>query len=167
MGYTTEFTGAFELDAPLSAAQIAYLNAFNQTRRMKRDAAVTAQLPDPVREAAGLPVGEEGGHFVGSTNNYGQDHTADILDNNNPPSGQPGLWCQWVPSDDGQEIGWDGGEKFYDYTEWLEYIIEHFLNPWGRTLSGEVTWAGEEHTDLGKITVKDNVVTVSKAKITY
>ena len=27
----------------------------------------------------------------------------------------PGIWCQWVPTDDGKGIEWDGGEKFYNY----------------------------------------------------
>ena len=43
-------------DEPLTDAQAAYLNKFNETRRCRRNAAMTAERPDPIREAAGLPT---------------------------------------------------------------------------------------------------------------
>ena len=73
---------------------------------------------------------------------------------------QPSLWCQWIPTEDNMGIEWDGGEKFYCYDEWLTYIIDNFLKPWGITLSGEVEYQGEDNDDRGKIIVVDNVVTV-------
>lgn len=167
MGYTTTFSGEFNLDKPLTLAQVNYLKAFASTRRMKRDALEAGKMADPVREAAGLPIGIQGGYFVGSSENFGQSHTPNILDYNAPPKGQPGLWCQWVPTDGGRTIEWDGGEKFYDYVEWLEYLIKNFLKPWGYKLSGEVTWQGEEPSDIGKIVVKNNKVTIKKAKIVF
>jgi hypothetical protein len=74
------------------------------------------------------------------------------------PSGQPGVWCQWIPSQDGKSLEWDGNEKFYDYLEWLEYIIKHFLVRWGVTANGAVTYCGEESSDTGIITVVNNTV---------
>jgi hypothetical protein len=79
----------------------------------------------------------------------------------------PGYWCQWQPSKDGTEIEWDGGEKFYNYEEWLEYLIQHFLEPWGYVLNGTVKWSGEDAEDIGSITVTDNVVRARKAVISY
>ena len=165
MGYTTDFTGSFKVTPDLTVKHLVYLRTFADTRRMKRNAATTATLPDPVRTAVDLPVGKEGGYFVGSGNNSGQDQTPDILNYNYPPTGQPGLWCQWVPSEDGSQIVWDEGEKFYEYTEWLRYLIEHFLAPWGYKLNGTVEWRGEEDDDRGRIVVKDNIVTVLVAQI--
>lgn len=81
-----------------------------------------------------------------------------ILDVNRRPNGQPGLWCQWVPNKKGTAIEWDGGEKFYYYVGWLEYIVKHFLGPWGYVLNGEVKWKGEERGDRGTIVVVNNVV---------
>lgn len=184
MGYTTDFYGEFRLDRPLTPEHKAYLEAFAGTRRMKRDAAKASLLPDPVREAAGLPIGEDGAYFVGSGGYRGQDRDDSIVDYNTPPLQptydkyrpdfqaylaaeqqaiadgvcQPGLWCQWLPNEDGTAIKWDEGEKFYYYVEWLEYLIRHFLAPWGYTLNGEVSWQGEESEDRGVIYVKDNVV---------
>lgn len=80
---------------------------------------------------------------------------------------QPGLWCQWVISEDGTLLEWDGGEKFYYYTEWLKYMISHFFQPWGIKLNGEIEWEGEDRNDRGKIVVKDNEVKIKQAKITF
>jgi len=79
---------------------------------------------------------------------------------------QPGLWCQWELSDS-ETLQWDEGEKFYYYTEWIKYLINHFFEPWGIKLNGEIEWDGEDSDDRGKIIVKDNVVKELVAKITY
>jgi hypothetical protein len=55
-------------------------------------------------------------------------------------------------------IEWDTGEKFYDYVEWLEYIIYNFLAPKGYVLNGNVEWYGEDRADVGTIVVKSNIV---------
>lgn len=152
MGYTTEFFGRFHLDKPLSKDQAAYLVQFSNIRHMSRKTEALFDANDLVREAVGLPIGTEGEYFVSD------DECIGVSDYNKNPSTQPGLWCQWCPTDDGEGIEWNGAEKFYDYTEWLEYIINHFLKVWGYTLNGDVEWRGETSDDLGKIYVKDNVV---------
>jgi hypothetical protein len=154
MGYTTEFEGSFAITPPLEAAQVIYLKAFADTRRMKRSA-LAATMPDERRLAVGLDIGNEAGYFVGGNGYAGQDRDSSVVDYNEPPVGQPGLWCQWVPSDDGSRIEWNGAEKFYDYTEWLNYITDHFLAKWGRALSGEVSYQGEDRNDRGVIVIKD------------
>lgn len=159
MGYDTSFHGEFNPDKPLTQDQIAYLEAFSRTRRMSRDATQTEALPDPLRLAVGLPVGPQGAYYVGDHgDDLGQTHAPEIINYNVPPQGQPGLWCQWVPDETGEAILWDGVEKFYEYVAWLEYLIEHFLKPWGYTLNGEVSWQGEDSDDRGTIYVKDNMV---------
>lgn len=81
--------------------------------------------------------------------------------------GMPGFWCQWVPTEDGWGLEWDGNEKFYNYVEWLDVLIKKFFIPWGITLNGDVEWFGEEHDDRGIIRVRDNVVKAYEATITY
>jgi hypothetical protein len=137
----------------------AYLVKFSETRRMKRDATKAAGLPDPTREAVGLPLGEEAGYFVGGGGFMGQDDDESVLDHSDPPSGQPGLWCNWQPNKDGTAIVWSGAEKFYAYVDWLDYLIDNFLRPWEYVLNGKVRWRGQERDDRGIITVKDNQVT--------
>jgi hypothetical protein len=147
MGYTTDFSGRFELDKPLAPKMKKFLTLLNETRRMKRN----------VDEAFGI----EGEFFVFGTGSFGQDNDNTIVDYNQQPSTQPSLWCQWVPNEDGTAIEWDGGEKFYAYSEWLFYLITKILAPNGYTLNGTVIWQGEETGDVGKIHVVDNVVTVA------
>ena len=125
---------------------------------MKRDEFKAVSLPDPEREAIGLPVGAHGEFFVGGAGFAGQDQDASILDYNSPPPSQPGLWCQWTPSEDGNAIEWNGGEKFYAYCEWLEYLITNFLAPWGYILNGAVEFQGEDYGDYGRIVVEDSTV---------
>lgn len=123
--------------------------------------------PDPIRKATGLKVGSEGAYFVGAEDSFGQEHTSDILGYNDPPKGQPGLWCQWVPTEDNAGIEWNGTEKFYNYTEWLQYLIHHFLAPWGYVLNGEILWDGEDSGDNGKLMVKDNEVFEKEGRVVY
>lgn len=194
MGYTTDFNGRFKLDRPLNPAQIAYLTKFCQTRRMKRDEEITAKRPDPVREAVGLPVGDEGEYFVGEGGFCGQcdedelqkvkqrlvdggmswgdayresQKQIGILDYNHEPATQPGLWCQWLPTECGNYIEWNGAEKFYCYVEWLQYICDHFLTPWGLTLNGEIAFQGESYDDNGKFYCVANQVTKNASPLVH
>jgi hypothetical protein len=156
---------------------------FANTRRMTRD---PHKLIEMRREGKGntrcfellnalnLPLGTKGEFYCG-TGMAGQDggcfnNGADssVVEYNRAPGerdgGQPGLWNQWNPSEDGTKIQWDGSEKFYNYTEWLEYLINTFLAPWGYKVNGQVEWRGEDNSDIGVLEVIDNVVTAHSGK---
>lgn len=111
MGYSTDFSGSFQIKPALTAEQVATLQEFAETRHYDRP--------------------------------------------------YPNYYCQWVPSDDGTHLAWDGREKFYDYVAWLDLLIRTYFTPWNRVLTGEVLWYGEERSDQGKITVVGNVIYVS------
>lgn len=174
MGYTTDFRGELSLTPPLTPEQLAYINAFNETRRMGRDPKVVMEyakgedgLPGADKTKAEEVYGKYGEYYVGD-NNVG------VFDVNSCPGQsevfgksdcQPGLWCGWtVYADDEshQTFEHDGGEKFYHYIEWLQYMIEKFFTPWGVLLNGEIEWRGEEWDDTGVITVVNNEVTVKE-----
>lgn len=144
MGYTTDFSGRFELNKELTPKMAQYLKMFNETRRMGR---VTDEV-----------FGVQGEFFVFGGGDFGQNRDENVIDFNTPPSTQPGLWCQWTPSDDNMGIEWDGGEKFYYYSDWLVYLIHKVLAPNGYVLNGVVTWQGEEIGDVGEIIVENNRV---------
>lgn len=148
MGYTTEFEGYIEVNSPLSEEECLYLEKFSNTRRIVR------------RQSA---------YYVGGGGLAGQAREDDIIDYNMPPEEQPGLWCQWVPNRFGNKIEWDGGEKFYNSVEWMEYIIDHFFgdDPLAKSelpflqshkLNGEILAQGEDIDDRWRLIVKDNVV---------
>jgi|TARA_R110000824_G_C14809443_1_gene635415 hypothetical protein len=151
MGYTTEFRGQFDLNKKLDDETHAFLVKFNQSRHVKRDI-----------EGFGI----EGEFFVdGEVDEWGvggrQMSDATVVDYNRPPRTQPGLWCQWTPTDDRQGIEWDGNEKFYNYIEWIKYLTDKILEPKGYVLNGEVEWVGEEvFDDRGVIRIFDNYVRV-------
>lgn len=149
MGYTTEFSGQVKVDPPLNQDEINFLKKFAGTRRMART---------------------KGPYYVDNEGFGGQDHENDIIDYNRPPAGQPGLWCQWIPTANGEAIKWDGGEKFYESEDWMEYLIEHFIGshpkaksklPFLRphTLNGTILAQGEDLHDRWELVVVNNKVT--------
>lgn len=196
MGYTTDFSGSFKLNRPATATEIAYINAFANTRRMGRN---VAQLMAILKGEKGLPYVfnttiEQNKHIKAleksglnvsvtpKTNKdtrtaeeiYGvegefviDDEATGVLDYNTPPKTQAGLWNHWVLSKDGKTLHHDGGEKTYYYTEWLTYMIENFFKKWGIILNGEVTWTGEDRDDIGKIVVTDNKVEILEGEVSY
>lgn len=151
MGYTTEFTGRTGIVPPLEAAEIAYLQRFSETRRMKR---------------------AFGPYFVDGSGDWGQGDDGDIDDLNCPPDGQPGLWCNWAPTPDGAALTWNGVEKFYCAAEWMTYLVDHFLKPGGEAsssaafegfrfdhvLNGVIHAQGEDPDDVWQLVVIDNRV---------
>lgn len=109
MGYTTDFLGQVDIAPPLNDAEQMYLSAFAQSRRWARP----------------------GGPYE-VPRNPAADRDRDVPDLgafNTPAAGQPSLWCQWVPCWDGCCLSYDGAEKFYGATEWMSYLIDHFLAP--------------------------------------
>jgi len=146
MGYTTDFYGKFELNKKLDDKLHQFLTKFSASRRVMRT------LP--------TEYGIDGEFFVDGYRGFGTiDANKDsIVDYNTPPYTQPGLWCQWTPSDDGMSIEWDGGEKFYNYREWLLYIIQNFLHPNGYILNGVIAYKGESSGDYGDLVVQDNIL---------
>lgn len=159
MGYTQDFYGSFLVTPQLKPEHRLYLKAFSETRRMARKPGIS-RCTDPIRKAAGLEAGVEGGYFIGEYEENSDDRLWDtrVVLRDDPPQGQPGRWCQWTPVREGREIAWDGGEKFYEAESWLKYLIEHFLAPWGYRLNGRVWWQGATITDFGLFELQDNLL---------
>ncbi len=149
MGYSTDFSGSINIEPPLDAQEIEFINKFSESRRMERT---------------------KGPYFVDGSGYHGQNADDDIVDYNEPPYGQPGLWCQWVVSDDGTELIWNEVEKFYAADQWMAYLIKHFLkrNPIakselpflkGHILDGAIEAQGEDISDRWLLCVTNNKVT--------
>lgn len=73
---------------------------------------------------------------------------------------QPQEWCNWELTNDNPDcttIRWDGGEKFYEYTEWLDYLVAAIRHDFpGSTFDGEIEYRGEEWDDVGTLVVSDD-----------
>jgi hypothetical protein len=188
MGYTTDFTGHLDMSRSLSQTEADYIRAFNEVRHMRRD---VNKLHEVFKGNQGNPFattieeiyGREGEYFVGN-------ESTGVLDHNEPPGSParmddwsawwdkrqsaikngdslPGLWCQWTVNREGDRLEWDGGEKFYNYVEWLQYLINHFFEKWGVKLNGHINWSGEDRADVGRIVVKDNQIQILTGKTIY
>lgn len=150
MGYSTYFDGQFVLNKKLDSETYQFLVKLSETRRMARN------LPEE--------YGVEGEFYVDGGGWAGQDNENNVIHYNDPPKTQPGLWCKWCPTEDGLGIEWNGREKFYNYVEWLQYLIEKVLKPRGYILRGDVYWQGETCYDAGCISVENNIVTARQYK---
>lgn len=154
MGYSTIFYGNVSLNKPLDDETYDYLVKFNETRRIKRN------LPPE--------YGVEGEFYVDGKGLAGQDredniidyNEDNIIDYNSPPSTQPGLWCQWIPTKNRMGIEWDGGEKFYCSDEWMIYLLDNILAPKGYVANGTIEAQGDDINDHYWIKVTNNKVTV-------
>ena len=165
-GYLIYFQGSFLIDKPLEPEHRRYLQRFSDNQRVIWFEERIERIPDPLRVAVGLPVGPDGAYFVGKETvardfeilMNGDERLIKAYDKS--PHGQPGLWCDWVPSEDGQHILHNGAEKSVSAEEWLYYLIEHFLRPWSYSLSGQVQWQLLEvdSEQRGTITIENNVI---------
>ena len=158
MGYRTDFEGQIEITPPLNAAEIEYLAVFSETRHMHR---------------------KQGKYFVDFENTFNTTEVG-VYDYNQPPPGQPQLWCNFTPTEDGTALVWNGCEKTYGAKEWIKYIINHFLKPnalasksklpyfteftFDHICNGELIAQGERLSDRWLLIVKDNVVSTKTLK---
>jgi hypothetical protein len=138
------------------------------------DVSLLEKMRDPLRESVGLPIGLEGAYYVGSEIHSTETDNPALLRHNDPPDGQPGLWCSWQPSGNGESYVWVSSQN-YTYNDWLKYLIAHFFKPWHYTLSGKlecndyfskyVSPNGDEENEIeipyvekSELIVKDNTV---------
>lgn len=174
MGYTTRFAGEIHFDHPVSAELKKYINSFAKTRHVRCDTSMIQRLfPEWQKYSWKGQLGFEGEYFIGPRIEINRpvidseetfyrwkdeiNKANGIIDDNVPPRGVPGLWCNWIIDENGS-LCWSRGEKFYNYEEWLVYLIDRFFAPKGYLLDGKLLYSGEREDDMGYIFVRNNVV---------
>lgn len=158
MGYSTDFEGSINLDKKVDEKTKEWLNGLSNTRRMKRDTKVLARLLGITEKECIYKYGEDGKNYFDYID-MGQRFTEDVLNYNFPPSNQPGLWCSWRLGEDNSSIEWNGAEKFYNYVQWMKYIVNELVDR-DYKMNGVISWKGEDRSDSGKIIVEDSKVNV-------
>ena len=154
MGYSTYFKSGFTFAEPVTEEFKNYINKFSSTRRMIRDNDKIKELyPNWENLCFNGDLGLCGEYFIGGNNIEDES----VISYNDSPLGQPSLWCQWIITDDCKQLIWDGNEKFYNYKEWLLYLIESFILPSGYKLNGEVFWY-DDYGNSGLIYINNNKV---------
>ncbi|WP_201360982.1 hypothetical protein [Dictyobacter formicarum] len=167
MGYVTWFTENLIFDRPLAPHHLAYLQAYSRVPHVHWDVDIVKNDPDPLREAVGLPIGENGCYFTGRglKDLYvappwvylagANEATIDPAYIDWICPGVPYHHCAWRPGDDGTELR-IASDKPYCWYTWLQYLLDHFLVPWGYILNGKMTWQGEDEKDRGALLVEKN-----------
>ena len=115
MGYNTCFEGSINIHKPVDEETKKLLHGLNTTRRMKRDINKLAELLNITVENCIALYGDEGQFYFNYDGEMWQSCTKDILNYNEPPTSQPGLWCNWRLNEQNNAIEWDEGDKFYDF----------------------------------------------------
>ena len=162
MGYTTWFEGELTPNKPFKKEFINYINAFSEKWHEPRDVEIIKRSdPDWAKHCLDGNLGPYGMYYVG---NFDEG----VIDRSLAKSYTcPGYWCNWCINEETGVVEWNGGEKFYQYTDWLIYLIENFFEPAGYILNGEFIWIGEDSEDRGKISVVNNKVSEFLGEIVY
>ena len=170
MGYTTKFKGSLKLSKPLNKDQQEWYDNWIQLRKVVRDRDLLKDHYGDMGSLDGeygeygeffnyLPRDVEGEDRMWYLNGHG-DIEQGIVDNN---KGLPiydlkgSLWCQWMIK--GDDLCWNGKEKFYSYEGWLKFIKTEILGRWDiEILDGHILWSGEDMDDHGMLIVEDNEI---------
>ena len=169
MGYTTWFEGELAPNKPFKKEFINYINAFSEKRHEPRDVEIIKHSdPDWAKHCLDGNLGPCGMYYVGDFEEGVINHSFNkgVIHGVAKDYTCPGYWCDWRINDAGN-VAWDEGEKFYNYIEWLKFLIDNFFEPAGYKLNGEIFWEGEEREDTGVIVVKDNLVYSYSGSIVY
>lgn len=184
MGYTTDFYGTFSISGNITYKLVKYIDAFSAMRHCAIDPDFfKSHFPDWKEYGFNGNIGKHGEYIaIPSENIYDlQAKYPDYVETNRYNIGIPfGYWCHWnfldnsenPLFDDGIELvdvdeligkkqlrfGWDGSEKFYDYEDWLRFMIFHFFIPSGVFLNGATLAVGEGDGDAKYIIIKNNEV---------
>lgn len=167
MSYLTTLLGEFRIEPDLSVSHATYLQHFMQSRRVTWLESVVENEDDPVRKEVGLPIGPEGAYYVGrASQDTMWEEVPGLEDIDRPPQDQPSLWCPWTLQQDTDTLVCPHTMSTC-FTDWLAYLIKHFLHPWGYTVNGSAMWAGEDVDDMGVLKAIDSTLYEYKAKITH
>lgn len=158
MPYHSDFDGRIEIDPPLNSDERTFLLDFSATRHIQSG---------------------NGPLYVG------RGRAAHVIDFNNPPAELPGLWCEWVPTDAGDALEASDAEGFYHPVEWMQFVVHYLLADTAvpfieqhkhddprldsftcdHTLNGTIQVYGQEHDDVWRLTVRNNLVHIAAGSI--
>ena len=167
MGYTTWFEGGLTPNKPFKKEFVNYINAFSEKWHEPEDVEIIKRFdPDWAKHCLDGNLGPYGMYYVG---NFDEGSFNKGIIDRSAAKGYtcPGYRCDWCINEEAGVVEWNGGEKFYQYTDWLIYLIENFFEPAGYILNGEFIWIGEDSEDRGKISVVNNKVSEFLGEIVY
>lgn len=176
MGYTTDFEGEISITPMLPDHYVAAFNE-RQTRRNNMFGDGDEGSFDHIEHGKWGYDGEGNSPPEGTRNRLGSwaNSSLDRGHDGGRVSAVPSCWCQWRldqrphPLGDVTSLGWDGGEKFNGYAEWLQYVVNIIKRDHPEVkFDGVIHWSGEDDHDLGFLEItEDGKVSTHIAVITY
>lgn len=152
MGYNTDFDGEIKINPALPKDIANYIRDFSRVKHIKRDPEVVPSLND----GKGLSYcfngnpGPDGCYYIGKDESLGTgEEELDGLS----------LWCDFTVSQDGSEIMWNQSSRTIKALEWISFLINHFIAPFGHVCNGTIECCGDNFDDKWEICVENNEVT--------
>ena len=154
------FQGAFNLTPALSAAQAAYLDAFLAVQHGFWPPEYIRQQPDLLRDAVGLPLGEDAAFYVGHCSN-GLKGRHPFIDKHRTTSPGPGDQphcgrCPWQLSSDQRQLLPSKKKLTTMPLKWLAWLVTYILAPWKINLTGLASYDDPCTSQEGRIVAESS-----------
>ncbi len=154
------FQGAFNLTPALSAAQAAYLHAFLAVQHGFWPLEYVQERPDLVREAVGLPLGEDAAFYVGH-HSSGLRGRHPFIDKHNTTSPGPGEQphcgnCPWQLSPESSQLVPDKKKLAAMPLKWLGWLVTNLLTPWKINVNGVASYDDPCTSQEGRIVAESS-----------
>jgi len=154
------FQGAFSLTPALSKAQASYLQAFLAVQHGFWPIEYVQQQSDSLREAVGLPLGEDAAFYVGHFSNglKGRHPFIDKHTTTCPgPGDQPHCGnCPWELSTDNSQLVPDKKKLATMPLKWLGWLVSHLLTPWKINVTGVASYDDPCTSQEGRIVAESS-----------
>jgi len=156
-GYYTRFTGSFDISPAPDKKTRKLIHRLAKYPRIGYDTRCLAHLAGLNESEVEERWGFEGEFFFPKHGVFRRNwwKKAEL---NRPPGRQPDLLNYWEVNSSGHLEVISGECDFYRYDEWLVYLRDFVFQPAGYSLSGCVSWQGENPDDVGRMILLPNQV---------
>lgn len=156
MGYDTNFDGSIDIQPALSKELTDYIRQFSNIRHFKRDISKIHELNGGLGLSFCLNgnPGEDGCFYIGN------DLKTDLVSvSNDEVLDGLSYWCDFTVKPDGTKILWTQAGKTRCGLEWVTFMINHLIAPFGHVCNGKFECQGDNFDDKWEICVENNEVT--------
>ena len=164
------YAGQIKVAEKMPIDIVNYINCFSAIRHVKRDNKKLKEIhPDWAEHVFDYRLGTQGEYYVPINEPNEKDNYDDksIVDFDNPPDTQPGLWCPWVLGGERTFEGlenaiiewgqWEQEMSGYEDFKWMKYMIDKFLKVKGYVCNGIISGIGENDTGHFIIAIENNI----------
>lgn len=148
LGLLYKIEGRFRIEPRLKIEQIRYLRKFSARSKRGYHPEECSRYEDPIRIRAGIPeVGSGGQYYTGDNECF-----FGMVESPFPSSR-----CTWNVSGCGNYIVSNEAMARHPAAEWMQYIVQHFMVRWDRTVNGSALVEEIHPSRKGRVIVENNV----------